>query len=121
MVVGKVLLAAVASVLLGAIPCPAGATDMGLLENAMNNKPFNLAVDMSVKLASCELSPRERAQTDTIRRAALDVAAERLKVSLAKVRSLASNFAADAAQLQVTSGTAEASCAQHRAWLLAHR
>lgn len=118
MVVGRAFLQALVPLCLGGVAIPAAASDMELLGRAMNEKPFTIAVDMSVKLASCKLSARERSQTDIIRRAALDVAAERLKVSLGKVRSLASDFAAETAQLQVKEGTAEASCAYHRAWLL---
>ncbi|RWC10376.1 MAG: hypothetical protein EOS52_25020 [Mesorhizobium sp.] len=92
---------------------------MELLKKAMNNKPFNLAVDMTARLASCDLTPLERKRTDTIRQAALDVAAERLKVGKARVRPLVAEIAAESAQLQVTQGTAAASCAYHRAWLMA--
>lgn len=114
----RVLLGTLIPLCFGFVTVSAAATEMDLLRRAMNEKPFTIAVDMSVKLASCTLSPHERSQTDIVRRAALDLAAKRLKVTLQKVRSMASEFAAETAQLQVKEGTAEASCAYHRAWLL---
>lgn len=118
MVAVRVLLAAFLFACLDVVATPAVATDMKLLGRAMKETSFTIAVDMSVKLASCKLSRHERSQTDIIRRAALDVAAERLEVPPGKVRSLASEFAGETAQLQIKEGTVEASCAYHRAWLL---
>lgn len=108
--------AAAAVVLFGVGNGPAAGSS--LIAKTMTNEPFNLAVSMTMSLASCDMSEEDHSKTGKIREAAVDVASEQLHRKRSEVNRLASKLAARAAQKMVVNGTSAASCAYHKAWLL---
>lgn len=94
------------------------ATDADFIGKAITNKPFDLAVSMTMKLAYCDLSEQDHYTTEQLREAALDVASEQLRHKRSEVKRLVSEIASGAAHKQVTEGTSRASCAYHKAWLM---